>query len=141
MAMHYFFVVKFLWTTFQHDPSTPLRFRIDNIVCLVIKDASGEGRLFLRDAVELRPDGTSETIQLRGPGELLLLSNNATFIRDSKVCLSTTRCYVSVCILSPVAASHRICYSNSANSIPHVKQFLSCGVREKRELELVSQYS
>ena len=79
--------------------------------------------------MELRPDGTSETIQLSGPGELLLLPNNATFIRDSKVCLSTTRCYVSVCILSPVAASLRICYSNSANSIPHVKQFLCCGVR------------
>ena len=80
--------------------------------------------------MELRPDGKRETIQLSGPGELLLLPNNATFIRDSKVCLSTTRCYVSVCILSPVAASNRICYnSDSANSIPHVKQFLSCGVR------------
>ena len=98
----------------------------------MIKDASGEGRLFLRDAVELRSDGTRVTIQLRGPGELLLLPNNATFIRDSKVCLSTTCYYVSVCILSPVAASYRICYSNSASSIPHVKQFLSCGVREKK---------
>ena len=65
--------------------------RIENITHLVISDTIGEDRSFLNDAVELRPGGVEETVRLRGPGELLLLSSNATLLRDSQVCVSTSR--------------------------------------------------
>ena len=65
--------------------------RIENITHLVINNTIGEDRSFLSDAVELRPGGVEETVRLRGPGELLLLSSNATLLRDSQVCVSTSR--------------------------------------------------
>ena len=52
------------------------------------RDASGGDHTFSRDAVELRPGGARETIQLRGPGEILVIFNTATFLRDSKVCMT-----------------------------------------------------
>ena len=52
------------------------------------RDASGGDHTFSRDAVELRPVGARETIQLRGPGEILVIFNTATFLRDSKVCMT-----------------------------------------------------
>ena len=61
--------------------------RIRNIARLVTRDASGGDHTFSRDAVELRPGGARETIQLKGPGEILVSSNTATFLRDSKVCV------------------------------------------------------
>ena len=63
--------------------------RIENITHMVISDTIGEDRFFLSDAVELR-SGVEETVRLRGPGELLLLSSNATLLRDSQVCVSTS---------------------------------------------------
>ena len=59
-------------------PSIPLLHRIRNIFRLVVRDASGGDLSFTRDAVELRPGGVKETIQLRGPGELLRVSSVAT---------------------------------------------------------------
>ena len=70
-------------------PSTPLLLRIRNIARLVVRDASGGDHSFTRDAVELRPGGVKETIRLRGPGDLLVISSSATFLRDSQVCQST----------------------------------------------------
>ena len=80
----------------QHVPSTPLLLRIRNIARLVVRDASGGDHSFTRDAVELRPGGVKETIQLRGHGELLRVSRSATLLRDSQVCPAPYAC-VAVC--------------------------------------------
>ena len=86
-AHYFFFAVSSVRVcpTSQHVPLTSLPHSTSNIDCLVVSDASGGDRFFLSDAVELRPDGVKETIQLRGPGEILVLSSNATFLRDSQV--------------------------------------------------------
>ena len=73
----------------ENVSSTPLLLRIRNIARLVVRDASGGDHSFTRDAVELRPGGVKETIRLRGPGDLLVISSSATFLRDSQVCQST----------------------------------------------------
>ena len=91
--LHFFFFLLFLlsgqclFSFTAYVPSTPLLIRIRNIARLVVRDASGGDHSFTRDAVELRPDGAKETIQLRGHGELLRVSRRATLLRDSQVCL------------------------------------------------------
>ena len=62
----------------------------------MVRDASGGDHSFTRDAVDLRLGGGEETLRLRGPGELLLLSSSSTFLMDSQVWHR----------LSPAAAFH-----------------------------------
>ena len=80
-------------------PSTTLLLRIRNIARLVVRDASGRDLSFTRDAVEFRPGGVKETIQLRGPGELLVFLSSATFLRDSQVCPAQYTCILSLALL------------------------------------------